>query len=209
MEGENQTPTTEDKSFVFTITHGDISLLQLREGAIVNPSNTGLILSRGVSESIARRAGPDFQQKLHTARSRLYQNRLDMGRCIDTEPGALQAKRVIHASIIGKKPVDRNLITNAILNVYDLAEELELTEIAFPALGVGIGKFPIEEFVELFFTITMEELPRCEFLKHSILCLFDEEEHALATAYASEHADQVPDEVTVEITQSNMWTGLN
>src|SRR5690606_24010918 len=110
----------------FTITYGDISLLQLREGAIVNPSNTGLILGSGVSELIARRAGPDFQQKLHTARTRIPGNRLDMGRALDTEPGGLSVKRLIHVSIIGKKKVDRRLITNSILNVYDLAEELGL-----------------------------------------------------------------------------------
>lgn len=192
---------------LFTVTHGDISLLQVREGAIVNPSNTGLILGSGVSESIARRAGPDFQQKLHTARSRLYGNRLDPGKALATEPGALTAKRLIHISIIGKKKVDTRLITNSILNVYDLAEEIGMRELAFPALGVGLGKFPLEEFVELFFQITIEELPRSETVEHVVLCLYDEAEFDVASAYIEAHRDEVPEIITLEITRNTTWTG--
>ncbi len=192
---------------LFTVTHGDISLLQLREGAIVNPSNTGLILGSGVSESIARRAGPDFQQKLHMARSGLYGNRLDPSKAIATEPGGLTAKRLIHVSIIGKKRVDTKLITNAILNVYDLAEEIGMTQLAFPALGVGLGKFPLEEFVELFFKITIQELPRSESVEHVVLCLYDEAEFAVAHDYIEAHESEVPEIITLELTRSTNWAG--
>lgn len=193
----------------FTLTYGDISLLQMRDGAIVNPSNTGLILGSGVSESIARRAGPDFQQKLHTARSRLPGNRLDPGRAIDTEGGGLAVKRLIHVSIIGKKKVDRRLITNSIINVYDLAEEIGMASIAFPALGVGLGKFPLEEFVELFFTITCEELPRSESLEHVVLCMYDEAEFEIAKAYAEAHAADIPEIITFEVKGTTVWSSLS
>ncbi len=192
----------------FTVTYGDISLLQLRDGAVVNPSNTGLILGSGVSELIARRAGPDFQQKLHTARTNLPGNRLDLGRAFDTEPGGLSVKRVIHVSIIGKKKVDRRLITNSLLNVYDLAEELGLESIAFPALGVGLGKFPLAEFVELFFKITQEELPRSESLRHAILCLYDEAEFQVAQEYAEKHGDSLPENIVLEVKSGNVWSTL-
>lgn len=207
LDSEVEEEEPEPIPRLFTVTHGDISLLQLREGAIVNPSNTGLILGSGVSESIARRAGPDFQQKLHMARSGLYGNRLDPGKALDTEPGGLNAKRIIHVSIIGKKKVDRKLITNAILNVYDLAEELGLREIAFPALGVGLGKFPLAEFVELFFQITTEELPRSESLEHVILCMYDETEFEVAQEYIEAHRSDVPEIITLEISRNTTWTG--
>lgn len=209
MTDEELDTEFEVKQFprLFTITHGDISLLQMREGAIVNPSNTGMILGSGVSESIARRAGPDFQQKLHMARSGLYGNRLELGRAIDTEPGGIAAKRVIHVSLIGKKKVDRKLIANAILNVYDLAEEIGMREIAFPALGVGLGKFPLSDFVELFFKITREELPRSETLEHVVLCLFDESEFDVAAQYAEAHRSTVPDIVTLEVSRNTSWAG--
>lgn len=189
----------------FTITNGDITLLQLHDGAIVNPSNTGLILSSGISEQIARRAGPHFQQKLHTARSRLPYNRLDPGRVLESEPGQLTCKCLLHVSIVGKKKVDKRLITNAILNVYDKAEELGLKEIAFPALGVGIAKFPIEDFIELFWQITTEELPRSESLQHVVLCLFDEPEFEIAEKFITEHQDEIPETINLEMARGSFW----
>ena len=206
-ELEEESEEAEPIPRLFTVTHGDISLLQMREGAIVNPSNTGLILGSGVSESIARRAGPDFQQKLHTARSRLYGNRLEPSRALATEPGGLVARNIIHVSIIGKKKVDTKLITNAILNVYDLAEEMGLQEIAFPALGVGLGKFPLEEFIELFFKITIEELPRSESLVHVVLCLYDEAEFSVGNDYIEANRDKVPEIITLDISRNTSWTG--
>ncbi len=189
----------------FTITNGDITLLQLNDGAIVNPSNTGLILGSGISEQIARRAGPFFQQKLHTARSRLRYNRLDPGRVLETEPGQLTCKCLLHVSIIGKKNVDKRLITNAILNVYDKAEDIGLREIAFPALGVGLGKFPIEDFVELFWQITLEELPRNDSLQHVVLCLYDEPEFEVAEKFVNEHQDEVPETINLEMARGSFW----
>ena len=207
LDSEMDEEESEPIPRLFTVTHGDISLLQIREGAIVNPSNTGLILGSGVSESIARRAGPDFQQKLHMARSRLYGNRLDPAKAIDTEAGGLTAKRIIHVSIIGKKKVDTKLITNSILNVFDLAEEIGMRELAFPALGVGLGKFPLAEFIELFFKITIEELPRSETVEHVVLCLYDEAEFAVATDYIERHQHLVPEIITLEVTRNTTWTG--
>lgn len=192
---------------LFTVMQGDISLLQMRDGGLVNPSNTGLILGSGVSESIARRAGPDFQQKLHMARSGLYGNRLDPGKVLDTEPGGLSVKRVIHVSLIGKKKVDRKLITTALLNTYDRAEELGLKALAFPPLGVGLGKFPLAEFVELFFQITTEELPRSESVEHVVFCLSDEADFRVASEYIEAHRAEVPEIITLEIGRATNWAG--
>lgn len=191
----------------FTVTNGDITLLQLRDGAIVNPSNTGLILSSGISEQIARRAGPFFQQQLHTARTRLPYNRLDPGRVLETEPGQLSCKSILHVSIVGKKKVDKRLITSAILNLYDKAESLGFTEIAFPAIGVGVGKFPIEDFVELFWQITMEELPRSESLNHVVLCLYDEAEFEVAETFINEHSEELPESINLEMARGSFWGG--
>lgn len=201
--------TDVDAPKALTITNGDMTLINLKEGAMVNPSNTGLILGSGVSEMIARRAGPFFQQQLHTVRSGLPGNRLEPGRAVDTDPGQLACKRLIHVSLLGKKKVDRRLVSSALLSIYDLAEELEIKEIAIPPLGTGVGKFPFEEFLEIFWKITIEELPRAEHVEHVILCLQDEDEYLLADAYSKEHADDAEEElITLESTRSNMWAGL-
>lgn len=205
-ELEEEAEETEE-TFTLTVTYGDVTLLQMKEGALVNPSNTGLILGSGVSEQIARRAGPMFQQQLHTARTALYNNRLDLGRVLATDPGQLFFKKIIHVSLIGKRKVDARLLTTAIINCFDKAEELGVSEIVIPALGVGIGKYPLDGFIKLFWQICSEELVRSESLRHVVLCLFDEDEFAVAEKYALENQDGLPENMNLEISRGSSWAG--
>ncbi len=190
------------------ITQGDITLLPLKDGALVNPSNTGLILGSGVSGAIARRGGPYIQQTLHMARSMLNGNRLDPGKAVDTEPGQLNCKRLIHVAIVGAKEVNNRLISNAILNAYDLADELELSQLAFPAVGCGVAGFPLEKFLETFWKITGQELPRLTNVKDVYLCMYDDDEFEAACDYADAHADEMPEEIKLEISESGISAGV-
>lgn len=199
--------TEQAPTHAFTITFGDISLLQLRDGVIVNPSNTGLILGSGVSELIARRAGPFFQQQLHTARTALPGNRLEPGQVLVSDGGQLNCKHIIHVSLIGKKKVDKKLITTSLLNVYDQAEQLEVSEIAFPAMGSGVAKFPIEDFIQLFWKITLEELPRSESLRHVVLCLYNDHEFGIVKEYVDKRLGEVPPEIRLEVKAATSWAG--
>ena len=122
-----------------TLTQGDITLLPLEDGALVNPSNTGMILGSGVGEAVTRRAGPFIQQKLHMKRSKLDENRLDPGRAVETEAGQLSAEYLIHVSILGSKDIDRRLIGNCIRNAYNVADRVGVKTIAFPPLGVELA----------------------------------------------------------------------
>lgn len=199
--------TEQAPTHAFTITFGDISLLQLKDGAIVNPSNTGLILGSGVSELIARRAGPFFQQQLHTARTALPGNRLEPGHILVTDGGQLTCKHLLHVSLVGKKKVDRKLITNAVLNTYDQAESLDISEIAFPALGVGVAKFPLTDFIQIFWKITLEELPRSESLRHVVLCLYNEAEFNVVKEYVEARLESVPPSIRLEVKAATSWIG--
>ena len=197
-----------EKQHHLIITQGDITLLPVKDGALVNPSNTGLILGSGVSGAIARRGGPFMQQTLHMARSQLKKNRLEPGKALDTEPGQLHCKRLIHVAIVGAKKINDRLITNAILNAYDLADELELTQIAFPALGTGMAGFPLEKFLEIFWKITSQELPRLNHVREVYLCLYEGEEFETACAFADAHAAEIPEEILVEINESGFTGGF-
>lgn len=190
------------------ITQGDITLLPLKDGALVNPSNTGLILGSGVSGAIARRGGPYIQQTLHMARSMLDGNRLDPGQAVDTEPGQLNCKRLIHVSIVGSGEVDERIISNAILNAYDLADDLELSQLAFPAVGCGVAGFPLEDFLEIFWQITGEELPRLSNVQDVYLCMYDDDEFEAACDYADDHVDEMPDSIKLEISESGISAGV-
>ncbi len=191
-----------------TITQGDITMLPMENGALVNPSNTGMILGRGVSSQISRRAGPFIQQTLHMKRSRMNNNRLEPGHAVATEAGQLPVKTLIHVSILGAKRINKRLISNCILNAYDLAEEMELDSVAFPPLGTEIAGFPIDDFLDLFWRITNEELPRAEHLQHVLLCVSDDNDFERTADYLEEHLDEVDDLIEIDIRPGGIVPGM-
>lgn len=191
-----------------TLTQGDITLLPLSNGAIVNPSNTGMILNRGVSSQIARRAGPFIQQTLHMRRSALRKNRLEPGHAIETEAGQLPVKMLIHVSILGAKRINKRLISSCILNAYDLAEDLELDALAFPALGTETAGFPLQDFLDLFWRITNEELPRSEHLRDVVLCLSDDEDFERTADFLEAHLDSLSERVEIDIRPGGIVPGM-
>lgn len=190
------------------ITQGDITMLRLSEGALVNPSNTGLILGSGVSGAIARRGGPFLQQTLHMTRSQLKKNRLEPGKAVATEPGQLGFKQLIHLAIVGAKKINDRLITNAILNAYDKADELQLKQIAFPAIGCGVAKFPLPRFLEIFWKLTSQELPRLKHVDEVYLCMYQGEDFEAACKLAQEQADEMPETVQVKVSETGFVGGL-
>ncbi len=193
---------------LLTITEGDITLLPLKNGGLVNPSNTGMILSRGVSSQISRRAGPFIQQTLHMKRSRLRNNRLEPGEAVETEAGQLPFKNLIHVSILGAKRINKRLISNCILNAYDLAEQLELDALAFPPLGTEIAGFPIDDFLELFWKITNEELPESEHLRNVVLCVSDAADFERTADFLEEHFDELSEDVEIDIRPGGIVPGM-
>jgi O-acetyl-ADP-ribose deacetylase (regulator of RNase III) len=191
-----------------TVTQGDITLLPLENGALVNPSNTGMILGSGVGEAITRRAGPVIQQTLHMKRSTLNNNRLEPGEALETEAGQLSAKYLIHVSILGADEVNKRLISNCILNAYDLADRLELEVIAFPPLGVELANFPIEDFMNLFGRITAEELPRTDYLERVVLCAQNDEDFEGCRDFCEENAADLPETIELDIRESGIGPGF-
>ncbi len=198
----------EEATHNLIITQGDITLLPLTDGALVNPSNTGMILGGGVSGAIARRGGPYMQQTLHMARSMLNGNRLEPGKAIDTEPGQLNCKRLIHVSIVGAKNINDRLISNCILSAYSLADRLELSQLAFPAVGCGVAGFPLDRFLELFWKLTAERLPRLENVSDVYLCMYDDDEFAAARDYADANVEVMPEDIKLEISESGFTAGV-
>ncbi len=182
------------------VIQGDLTLLPLKEGAIINPSNSGMVLTnRGIGQQLSRRAGPFMQQTLHTERSRLKGNRLEPGQVIATDAGQLQAKKLIHISVVGGRKVTKRLISRGILNAYDLADELELPVLGIPPIGPGISKLPFEDFLEVFWRITCEEFSRLEHVSTIYLCLDSTEQFEETTTYIKAHAEELPDGLRVDI----------
>ena len=110
---------------------GDITRLAV--DAIVNAANTHLWMGGGVAGAIKRAGGAAIEQE-----------------AVATGAGALSCRHVIHAATMAQDlstsgPAIR-AATRASLRV---ADELGLGSIALPALGTGVGGFPLDEAAAL------------------------------------------------------------
>ncbi len=113
--------------------------------AIVNAANSELGVGGGVSGAIHRAAGPQLMLELLHTRARY--GICPAGSAVVTSAGALPAHYVIHA--VG--PIYRDgahgepeLLASCYRKCLQLAEELELRSISFPAISTGLYRYPPE-----------------------------------------------------------------
>lgn len=135
----------EDK---IEITKGDIT--ESLAEAIVNAANTELILGSGVAGAIRKKGGPEIQSEC----DRL--GPIELGGAAVTGAGNLSAKFVIHAA--GMRPggrVSTESLQNSTLNSLDRAREMCIKSIAFPAIGTGVGGYPVEQCAEVMLGICL------------------------------------------------------
>jgi O-acetyl-ADP-ribose deacetylase (regulator of RNase III) len=108
--------------------------------AIVNAANNAFWMGGGVAGAIKRRGGAEIE------REAMAQGPVRPGESVVTTAGRLPAKHVIHAAVMGQDlQTGADLIGQATASALSLAASRALTSIAFPALGTGVGGFPIDE----------------------------------------------------------------
>jgi len=146
---------------------GDIT--QVAVDAIVNPANTDLTMETGVAGAIRRKGGERIQEDCE----RLAPIRL--GAAAVTVGGNLKAHYVIHAASLrpGEMTTAESirLVTHASLM---RAEEKGLRSIAFPALGTGVGSFPLEECAPIMLRVALDHIKVRTSLEKIYFVLFDE-----------------------------------
>jgi len=124
------------------LVQGDITQEQV--DAIVNAANTHLVHGSGVAGAIARRGGPLIQAE---SDAWVQQH----GPVKHTEPaythaGNLPCRYVIHAvGPVWGEGDEAAKLAMAITGSLQLAERLELTSMALPALSTGIFGYPKED----------------------------------------------------------------
>jgi O-acetyl-ADP-ribose deacetylase (regulator of RNase III) len=140
--------------------------------AIVNPSNTGLILGAGVSGAIASKGGPAIQEEM----SRI--GHCPVGGAIATGAGRLKARHVIHAvgPMMGEGGEEEKL-RSATVESLKRAEELKISSMAFPAISTGIFGFPLDRCARIMLTAALEHFStgRAVSLKRVVFCLWGDE----------------------------------
>jgi O-acetyl-ADP-ribose deacetylase (regulator of RNase III) len=145
-------------------------IAKLKVDAIVNAANTSLLGGGGVDGAIHRAAGPGLLAECRK-----------LGGCATgdakiTRGHDLPARFVIHA--VG--PVwhggtfgEDRLLASCYATALRLAQEHELSSLAFPAISCGVYHFPLERAARLAVRTIRETLPTCPGIKRVILVAFD------------------------------------
>ena len=144
--------------------NGDICDLEV--DAIVSPAATSLWMSTGIAGEIKRAGGDEIEF------AALRQAPVAVGDAIVTPAGSLAARVVIHAvSLERDRRTSAPAIDKAARNAMARARELALTSIAFPALGTGIGGYPLDDAARVAVTAVRDELPQSPSVEHVIFAL--------------------------------------
>ncbi|MFQ5415958.1 MAG: macro domain-containing protein [Myxococcota bacterium] len=129
-----------------------IGRIVLREGdiaaeevdAIVNAANSGLVLGTGVAGAIRARGGPQIQAECDAI------GPIAVGDAVVTGAGDLAARYVIHAA--GMPPggsATEASIHSSVRRSLEIAREKGCRSIAIPAIGGGVGGFPLQRCAEI------------------------------------------------------------
>lgn len=144
--------------------NGDICDLEV--DAIVSPATTSLWMSTGIAGEIKRAGGDAIEF------AAVRQGPARLGDAIVTPAGRLAARIVIHAvSLERDRRTSAAAIEAAARNAMARARELSVTSIAFPALGTGIGGFPIDDAARIAVDAVRDELATPSTIEHVIFAL--------------------------------------
>ncbi len=121
--------------------------------AIVNSANTELILGSGVAGAIREKGGYEIQAECNKTGS------IPLGEATITPAGDLKAKFVIHAAGMNLGgQVETEALKNCTLNSLKVADKYEIKTLAFPAIGTGVGGYPLEACAEVMLSVVLDYL---------------------------------------------------
>jgi O-acetyl-ADP-ribose deacetylase (regulator of RNase III) len=144
--------------------NGDICDLEV--DAIVNAANLSLWMATGVGGAIKRAGGDSIEF------AAVRQAPVPLGGAIVTPAGLLAAKAVIHAvSLDRERRTSAPVIAQAVRSAMARAREIGSRSVAFPALGTGVGGFPLDEAARITVETVRDELGHSPTIEHVIFAL--------------------------------------
>lgn len=146
------------------IWNGDICELEV--DAIVNPANLSLWMATGVGGAIKRAGGDEIEF------AAVRQAPVALGESIVTTAGSLAARAIIHAVSLDRvRRTNATVIEAAVRSAMARAREIDAMSVAFPALGTGVGGFPLAEAARITIDTVRDELERSPGIEHVIFAL--------------------------------------
>ena len=144
--------------------NGDICDLEV--DAIVSPAATSLWMSTGIAGELKRAGGDAIEF------AALRQAPVSIGDAIVTPAGKLAAKVVIHAvSLERDRRTSGPALDRAARSAMARVRELNLSSVAVPALGTGVGGFPLDEAARIAVSAVRDELHRSPGVDHVVFAL--------------------------------------
>ena len=144
---------------------GDIT--EVPADGIVNAANNHFWMGAGVAGAIRRKGGEQIE------REAVARGPVEIGQAVETSAGSLPHKYVLHAAVMGQDlTTNADYVRMATQNALALAEKLRLQSIVMPALGTGVGQFPIDQCARVMIR-EVRQFVRTQYLRRVIFALFD------------------------------------
>lgn len=155
------------------VVQGDIT--GMASDAIVNAANNKLVMGGGVAGAIKRKGGKAIEDEA------VKKGPIEIGEAVATSGGSLKARYVIHAATMGMDfKTDEIKIRGSCASALKAADGLKIKSIAFPALGCGVGSFPLKASAKIMAQEVMKHLRETNTgLKEIIFCMYDKEAYEI------------------------------
>jgi O-acetyl-ADP-ribose deacetylase (regulator of RNase III) len=149
------------------VVQGDITAADT--DGIVNAANNHLWMGSGVAGAIKAKGGEVIEEEA------VAKGPVMPGEAVHTGAGRLPFRCVIHGAVMGQdlRTTDK-LIRRTTIACLNVADQLGLESLAFPAFGTGVGGFPMKACANIMVEAvrTWSDLARS--LRRVQFCLFDE-----------------------------------
>ena len=155
-------------------------ITELEVDAIVNAANKSLLGGGGVDGAIHRKAGKELREECKKL------NGCQTGEAKITRGYNLKAKYVIHAVApewLFEKQDREGLLNSCYENSYKIAKENNVKKIAFPCLGMGVYRVPMDIGTQTSIDVALKY--EKEFEEIDLVC-FRDEEYESYTKYLEE-----------------------
>ena len=155
-----------------SVTMGDIT--HQTADAIVNAANQSLMGGGGVDGAIHRAGGPAILEECKQIVAR--QGPLPTGQAVITTAGDMPAGHVIHTVgpiWRGGTEGESEFLASAYRESLKLAEENNLSSIAFPSISTGAYGYPLEDASRVAIKTVISFLSETTIVKEVVFVLFD------------------------------------